>query len=874
MKYVVFEAICLTVTAWNAVVLAESPKLLWEVAPFEADITIPIGHACMGGGVANAREIVDPLYAKGFVLRPRGTVLPNQEEPGPIPVGKREAFPIVVLALDWCQLNNEADFRFREALAEAAGTTRQRILLACVHQHDAPIFDLRAQVLLDEQGLTGWLCDPKFFEEALARVVAALKEALKNPRPVTHIGLGQARVEKIASNRKIITAEGRIHWSRSSASGATYGDYPEGDIDPWLKTISLWNNDEPIVAWSSYAVHPMSYYGQGQVSADFPGMARAKRQADDPRVMQIYFTGCAGDTTAGKYNTGDPGNRPVLADRLYRAMLEAWQSTQRYPLESVVCRHADLYLPPRDEGDFTLERMRAILGNEKEKRWRRISAALGLSWRERVAAGKPIEVPCLDFNNGQAFFGVLPAETFVGYQLMAQQLRPDAFVMLAGFGDGAPGYIPTDACWKEGYNDDYCWVAPMTDALFRDLLAQVLNLPEGSGCPKISPTDKMGPTNARSCPSCIRREVIYQELSPDYLWFHPRVVAIPGLGRNGNPRLVLTLQKHLRVSDFYSGLYYMVSDDLGRSWRGPIQIPQLDWKPQPDGSTFAVADVTPGYHPPTGKVLALGAYVYYDQQGHQLHDRPRFSQTAYAIYDPQTDDWSGWHLLEFPDDKKFNLARNACSQWLVEPDGTLLIPVYFAENYGVMATAVFRCQFDGHKLRIFEQGDELHLNQVRGLVEPSIIRCGNWYFLTLRNDLRGYVTRSTDGLHWEPIRPWLFDDGQELGSYDTQQHWISHGDRLYLIYTRRGAMNDHVPRHRAPLFMAEVDQNNLCVLRATERVVLPERGSMMGNFGAATITPEEAWVTVGEYTALSSPEVRPNPKGGDGSVLLGRICWD
>ena len=30
----------------------------------------------------------------------------------------------------------------------------------------------------------------------------------------------------------------------------------------------------PVLAWSCYAVHPMSYYGQGEVSADFPGLAR------------------------------------------------------------------------------------------------------------------------------------------------------------------------------------------------------------------------------------------------------------------------------------------------------------------------------------------------------------------------------------------------------------------------------------------------------------------------------------------------------------------------------------------------------------------------------------------------------------------------
>ena len=40
----------------------------YRVATFTADITIPVGHACMGGGIADAKEIVDPLFAKGFVL--------------------------------------------------------------------------------------------------------------------------------------------------------------------------------------------------------------------------------------------------------------------------------------------------------------------------------------------------------------------------------------------------------------------------------------------------------------------------------------------------------------------------------------------------------------------------------------------------------------------------------------------------------------------------------------------------------------------------------------------------------------------------------------------------------------------------------------
>ena len=136
-----------------------------------------------------------------------------------------------------------------------------------------------------------------------------------------------------------------------------------------------------------------------------------------PTVFQLYFTGCAGDTTAGKYNTGSPTNRAVLADRLYQGMVAAWKATKREPLRSVDFRVARLNLPARNTGEFTIEAMQVTLANPNATRWQRISAALGLSWRQRVDRGQPIDVPGLDFNSGQALVTILPAESFVGYQL-------------------------------------------------------------------------------------------------------------------------------------------------------------------------------------------------------------------------------------------------------------------------------------------------------------------------------------------------------------------------------------------------------------------------------------------------------------------------
>ena len=79
-------------------------------------------------------------------------------------------------------------------------------------------------------------------------------------------------------------------------------------------------------------------------------------------------------------------------------------------------------------------------------------------------------------------------------------------------------------------------------------------------------------------------------------------------------------------------------------------------------------------------------------------------------------------------------------------------------------------------------------------------------------------------------------------------------DRLYLIYTRPNGNNDHVFRHRAPLYMARVDPGEVVVLKATERVCISEDGVALGNFGVTQVDENEVWVVTSEYHRDDSPE--------------------
>jgi len=189
-----------------------------------------------------------------------------------------------------------------------------------------------------------------------------------------------------------------------------------------------------------------------------------------------------------------------------------------------------------------------------------------------------------------------------------------------------------------------------------------------------------------------------------------------------------------------------------------------------------------------------------------------------------------------------------CTQRVDLPDGDIFLPVRYwrdpkKHNY---TSTVVRCSFDGATLTYKEHGTELNIPKGRGLYEPSLTKFGGRYFLTLRADHSAFVTSGKDGIHFDLIREWKFDDGQVLGSYNTQQHWMTVGGGLFLVYTRRGADNDHIMRHRAPLFIGQVNPKTLRVIRSTERILIPENEATLGNSGICRISATESWVTCGE----------------------------
>jgi hypothetical protein len=427
----------------------------FHLATFTCDVTPPAGHPLCGGWIEPVRAVDDPLQALGIILMGMGR-------------------PIVLCAVDWCGLRNSANTAWREALARATHTVPENVAVHCIHAHNAPFADVEAERLIEAVPGAPPCLDLKFFDRVVRQSADAAKEALARSTAFTHYGVGQARVEQVASSRRILGPDGKVKYVRYSATkDPKVRDEPEGLIDPWLKTLSFWNGDQPVAALHYYATHPMSYYGDGRVTCDFCGLARQKRQDEEPKVFQVYFTGCAGNVTAGKYNDGAKENRPVLRDRIHAAMKAAWRATRRHPVEGWEWRTEPVRLPLRKEASFGADESRKALEDPKQSKAKRGNAAFQLAWLKRI--DRPIVLGCLDLEKALVLH--LPGEPFIEYQLKAQELRKDAFVCVAGYGDGGPGYLPTAPAYLEGgYEPTVALAGPGSEAIVHRAMAKLMNL--------------------------------------------------------------------------------------------------------------------------------------------------------------------------------------------------------------------------------------------------------------------------------------------------------------------------------------------------------------------------------------------------------------
>ena len=425
-----------------------------RVAPFRFEVTPPLGHPCCGGLIKPVEVVDDALEAVGVVL-----------------LGSSQ--PIVLCAVDWTGLLNGAHVAWRTALAQAAGTTADRVAVHCVHQHNAPFACLETERIVSGSGDLPHLLDPEFFNRCLEQARTAVAQALPRARPVTHVGSGQGRVEGVASNRRVYRDDaGRVITMRGSAcKDPSLVALPEGLVDPWCRSVVFFDGEAKVAALHYYATHPMSYYADGRVTSDFAGLARKQRQRDEPDCQHLYFTGCAGNIAAGKYNDGSVARRPILTQRVLDGLVASEANLQRFPVEAWTWKTTEILPPPQASlaADALVRQVADRSGTVPD----RVRAAYRLAWLHRVEQKIPIVLSCLHVGGVRLLH--LPGEAFIEYQLRAQHLQPDTFVCTAAYGDGGTWYIPVKEEYPNGgYEVSVAFCDPVIDEILTAGMRQIL----------------------------------------------------------------------------------------------------------------------------------------------------------------------------------------------------------------------------------------------------------------------------------------------------------------------------------------------------------------------------------------------------------------
>ncbi len=421
-----------------------------RIATFVCDVTPPPGTPIYSS--LKPLEVIEhPLLAKGIIIEDAG--------------GRS-----VVCAIDWCELCNGVYDLYRRRVAEAAETTVDRVAVQTVHQHTAPMADSDAIRLLEGVEQPPVVPSIASFEEPAETIAATVREALGRLQPYDRIGTSQARVERVASNRRVPIGDGKVGFRASSCKDPELIAKPEGLIDPFLKTVTFALGEKPIAQLHYYATHPQSFYGDPRASYDFVGMARERLEKEEG-VAQIYFTGCSGDIACGKYNDASKEARQGLYERLYDAMKSSTAATKYAPAEDVLWRSAPLRLAVRDDAQYSVQGSDAAMRDNAKTPLERLCAAMFLAWAQRIQT--PIDLTMMRLGNIALVH--LPGEPMIEFQLYAQELLPGVFVAVAGYGDCGPAYICPDRVYEEGgYEATASHSAPGAEVPFRQAIKELV----------------------------------------------------------------------------------------------------------------------------------------------------------------------------------------------------------------------------------------------------------------------------------------------------------------------------------------------------------------------------------------------------------------
>jgi hypothetical protein len=457
---------------------------------------------------------------------------------------------------------------------------------------------------------------------------------------------------------------------------------------------------------------------------------------------------------------------------------------------------------------------------------------MGLSWRRRVEAGDPIGLPCLDF--GSAQWLLLPGEAYVEFQLAAQRMRSDCFVLVAGYGDGASGYIPTERHFAEADNNlgDWCWVAPGSEKRLLDAMRRVLAVPPA--------TAAAAPWLSNQPIAVVKKELYLKHPGPRIApW-----ASLQYVGPNLELREVQGIEKESDVGEQIQARW---SADNGRTWSDFVGVQPSNKVKYKDVSVWE-GEVVNAFHPASGRLVQLWLRQI-DLKG--VYHNFTYVRTS----QDQGRTWSAPHPLRYEKGDEFDpenplkptfLDHNEgypANNILVRSNGSLVVCLAHANSPGDpknnsrpwrMGAAWFLGTWNSEVGRFeWKPGARAEISaedSARGLMEPETAELQDGRLLTVwRGSTHGwdgtqakmpgrkfYSVSGDGGVSFSLPAEWRYDDGSSFYSPSSFHRMIRHsvtGKLYWLGNICAQPPTGNSPRY--PLVMAEIDEAKAALKRET-----------------------------------------------------------
>ncbi|MCC7447349.1 MAG: neutral/alkaline non-lysosomal ceramidase N-terminal domain-containing protein [Anaerolineae bacterium] len=329
----------------------------------------------------------------------------------------------------------------RRAIAEMLGETIHAVWIAASHTHAGPA------------GLQDWfpIGDAPVLNAPLVgmiqeRIIGAARQAINNLTPARLV-YSAGPVESIGMDR----------------------NQPRPAPDPLVTAFRFDSLDSKLLAvLFHYACHPTVLGPQLAYSADFPGAARVRIQAQYPGAIGMFINGAAGNISTRftrRDQTFDEVTRMgnLLGDRVIELLERA--DVDEQPALEVASQSIDLPIRPFSESSRSLQ----ITGNPRIDQTRAEGAAIEAQLARAFADRQAIPGTLSSLQLGSWRLLSVPGEPF--NELAAALYQVSSRALVVGYANDYRGYFPTlqaiDAQTYEALSSPY-------DARALDLIRQAL----------------------------------------------------------------------------------------------------------------------------------------------------------------------------------------------------------------------------------------------------------------------------------------------------------------------------------------------------------------------------------------------------------------